>query len=157
MLSHRAYAYLNSRDVVQFRVSAVVCAVFLALVLVQQYVDRLDNHKFYILVALALPALFEVSRRVRLDRWLGELSYPIYLAHLSVLGIGQIVVTSVMGPIASTGAFALTMAAATILLTIAYVHWVDAPFEQWRQRRTARVSHERAPRMLPQAQAAASP
>ena len=157
VLSHRAYAYLNSRNVVQFRVSAVVCAVFLALVLVQQYVDRLDNHKFYILVALALPALFEVSRRIRLDRWLGELSYPIYLAHLSVLGIGQIVVTSVMGPIASTGAFALTMAAATILLTIAYVHWVDSPFEQWRQRRTARVSHERAPRILPQAQAAASP
>src|SRR3974390_869419 len=105
VLSHRAYAYFNSRGVVQFRACAVVCAVFLALVLVQQYVDRLDNHKFYILVALALPALFEVSRRIRLDSWLGYLSYPIYLAHVSILGIGQVVLTSVTGPIASAGGF----------------------------------------------------
>jgi peptidoglycan/LPS O-acetylase OafA/YrhL len=46
MLTHRVYAYLNSRNVMQFRASLAVCAVFIGLVLVQQHLDPLDNHKF---------------------------------------------------------------------------------------------------------------
>jgi peptidoglycan/LPS O-acetylase OafA/YrhL len=151
-LSHRVYAYLHSRHPMQFRVSAAVCAIFLCLVIFQQYIDRLHNHKFYILVVLALPALFEFSRHIRLDSWLGELSYPIYLAHLSVLGIGQVVATAVTGPVENQNRFALAMVAVTLLLTIAYVHWIDTPFERWRQRRAATVKQERAPVALRQPQ-----
>lgn len=32
-----------------------------------------------------LPLLFSISRDSRLDRWLGELSFPVYLVHLLVL------------------------------------------------------------------------
>jgi peptidoglycan/LPS O-acetylase OafA/YrhL len=130
-------------------------ATLIGTVVVQQYVDSLDNHKFYILVVAALPALFELSRRFRWDSWLGELSYPIYLAHLSVLSFGQIVITAVIGPIENHNLLALGMAVATVLISIGYVHWIDAPFERWRQARTTRSDQERAPASLPQPQGVA--
>src|SRR5262249_59542208 len=116
----------------------------------QQFGDRLDNHKFYILVVLALPALFDVSRRVGLDRWLGELSYPIYLSHLAVLGCGQVVATVFLGPLENRNWFTLAMLTAVLLVSIAFVQLLDAPFEQWRQRRTIMVRPETAPAALPQ-------
>ena len=137
-LSHRVYAYVSARCTVPFGVCAITSSVLLGLVLVQQYVDRLDNHQFYLLVALALPSLFEVSRRIRFDSWLGELSYPIYLAHVSVLSAGQVVATALIGQIEDRSLLVLAMAAATVLVAIAYVYWIDAPFERWRQHRRAK-------------------
>ena len=42
---------------------------------------------FYGYCAWALPLAFELTRRNRVDRYLGELSYPIYLSHLLVISI----------------------------------------------------------------------
>jgi peptidoglycan/LPS O-acetylase OafA/YrhL len=46
------------------------------------------------------------------------------------------------------------MAVATVLICIAYVHWIDAPFERWRQTRATRTNQERIPDSLPQPQGA---
>jgi peptidoglycan/LPS O-acetylase OafA/YrhL len=154
VLSHRVYAYVNSRGVMRFSVSLAIGATLIGTVLIQQYVDSLDNHKFYILVVVALPALFDLSRRFRWDSWLGDLSYPIYLAHLSVLSFGLIITTAVIGPIENRNLLALAMAVATVLICIAYVHWIDAPFERWRQARATRTNQERIPASLPQPQGA---
>ena len=94
---------------------------------------------------MALPALFYVSRGNRLDNWLGELSYPIYLAHVAVLTVGQAVATAAIGPIGNRNWLVIGMVGATILLSVGYVHWIDAPFEGWRQRRTTRAKQEKAP------------
>jgi peptidoglycan/LPS O-acetylase OafA/YrhL len=102
----------------------------------------------------ALPALFDLSRRFRWDSWLGDLSYPIYLAHLSVLSFGLIITTAVIGPIENHNLLALGMAVATVLICIAYVHWIDAPFERWRQSRASGTNQERVPDSLPQPQGA---
>jgi len=156
MLSHRVYAYVTSRTVIRSSVSLSISAALIALVLVQQFVDSLDNHKFYILVVVALPALFEVSRRLRLDRWLGELSYPIYLVHLSVLSFGQIVAAAAIGSI-DRNFLTLAVVAGTVLLSIAYVHWIDGPFERWRQqRRAVSVKPDRPSGPLSKLQQAAS-
>jgi peptidoglycan/LPS O-acetylase OafA/YrhL len=155
VLSHRVYAYMNARIGTQFSISLAISAALLAIVLVQQFIDSLNNHRFYILVVVALPALFDVSRRIRLDSWLGELSYPIYLVHLAVMSFGEIAATALLGPIENRNWLVLAMAAATVLLSIAYVHWIDAPFESWRQRRTIRAKQEQAPVSLPQPQPAA--
>jgi peptidoglycan/LPS O-acetylase OafA/YrhL len=150
VLSHRVYAYVNSRGVMRPPISLAIGATLIGTVLVQQYVDSLDNHKFYILVVVALPALFDLSRRIRLDSWLGELSYPIYLVHLSILSFGQIVATAVIGPLENRNLLAFVAAVVTVLISIAYVHWIDAPFERWRQARATRTQQDRVPEALPQ-------
>jgi peptidoglycan/LPS O-acetylase OafA/YrhL len=144
-LSHRAYAYLDSLGMASFPLSLAVSTLFIGAVLIQQFIDPLDNHKFYLLVAVALPALFYVSRGNRLDNFLGELSYPIYLVHLAVLSCGQAVVTALMGPIENRNWLIIGMVGATILLSMAYVRWIDTPFERWRQSRATRAKQQRAP------------
>jgi peptidoglycan/LPS O-acetylase OafA/YrhL len=41
--------------------------------------------QFYGFTLVALPFVFHLTRDNRLDRWLGEMSYPIYLTHLFVI------------------------------------------------------------------------
>jgi peptidoglycan/LPS O-acetylase OafA/YrhL len=66
---------------------------------------------------------------------------------------GEIVATAVLGPIENRNWLVLAMAIATVAISIAYVHWIDSPFERWRQRRTMRATTEqRAPASLPQPQ-----
>src|SRR5262249_25172627 len=50
VVSHRVYAYVNSRGVMRPPISLAIGATLIGTVLVQQYIDSLDNHKFYILV-----------------------------------------------------------------------------------------------------------
>jgi peptidoglycan/LPS O-acetylase OafA/YrhL len=144
VLSHRAYAYLNSRSMSSFPLSLVVSVLIIGVVLAHQFIDCLDNHKFYLLVVVSLPALFHVSRRIRFDTLLGELSYPIYLGHLAVAGFSQVVVASAIGP-QDRNWLTLAMAVVTILLSTAYVRWIDAPFERWRQSRVTSSKEETAP------------
>src|SRR5262249_52406039 len=94
------------------------------------------------------------GRRFRWVSWLGELSSAIELAHLSVLSFGLIITTAVIGPIENRNLLALGMAVATVLICVAYVHWIDAPFERWRQARASRTNQKRGPDSLPQPQGA---
>jgi peptidoglycan/LPS O-acetylase OafA/YrhL len=40
---------------------------------------------FIAVLVVGLPVLFERTKDIRLDRYLGELSYPLYISHLLVL------------------------------------------------------------------------
>ena len=42
---------------------------------------------FYAYCAWALPLAFQLTKRNRIDRYLGELSYPVYLTHLLVISV----------------------------------------------------------------------
>lgn len=47
---------------------------------------------FYFIFALCIPVLFELTKNSKLDRYLGEMSYPIYLTH-NFIAQGVIVFT----------------------------------------------------------------
>lgn len=42
---------------------------------------------FYLVWAFAIPLLFHIFKRSEIDRFIGELSYPTYLIHLTVLAL----------------------------------------------------------------------
>jgi peptidoglycan/LPS O-acetylase OafA/YrhL len=82
---------------------------------------------FYVCVWIATPLLFNLSKRSRLDNLLGQLSYPIYLAHvLVIVGVRRIDTFGIdKGLVAMLG----TLALATCL----YV-FIDRPIEPFRRR-----------------------
>jgi peptidoglycan/LPS O-acetylase OafA/YrhL len=151
VLAHRVFAFADARRKVNLVAAVAVTAALIAMMFVMRYWDFWESHRFYALVVVALPSLFIVSRQFAFDRWLGELSYPIYLCHLGVLSIGGAVAARLVGPIADRDALSLVLIVATVVLSIAYVHWIDAPFERWRQRRAARASSRtvRTPELAP--------
>jgi peptidoglycan/LPS O-acetylase OafA/YrhL len=129
MLMYRIYrSERYIRVATQPRARVVFVAVVAAIVF-RQYIPFYRNYDWmlYVLFGSALPFLFQASKDWRLDRWTGNLSYPIYLVHASVLlflKIGYGVDAGLVTVLCST-------IAALVLLVV-----VEQPLEKFRQRRT---------------------
>jgi peptidoglycan/LPS O-acetylase OafA/YrhL len=83
----------------------------------------------------AVPLLFNLSRRARLDRFIGDLSYPMYLSHvtckwvlLAVMGVSKKDTAVVPG---------WELLLLTVLASVVLVWLVDYPVDRWRQARVA--------------------
>lgn len=85
----------------------------------------------YGLMALALPFVFSQWRGHRADRWLGELSYPIYLGHLLVVGV--VLTYELPNP-------GWTAIGLTLVLAVALQLLIEGPLDRWRQRRAERAA-----------------
>jgi peptidoglycan/LPS O-acetylase OafA/YrhL len=86
----------------------------------------------YAVVALAIPFVFNAFKNVTIDRWIGDLSYPIYLSQLLV--IGYVIIYE--------PPFALWIAiGGTMALSLALLVLVDHPVDRWRQARANRANH----------------
>jgi len=133
-LAYRAFAFVSARAVVPLSGSIAVTTALLAMLFVIPYWGFWESHRFYLLVALALPSLFVVSRRFAFDRWLGELSYPIYLVHFGALVIGRALAARWLD-IDNHDALSFALIAICVLIAMAYVRWIDTPFDKWRQQR----------------------
>jgi peptidoglycan/LPS O-acetylase OafA/YrhL len=84
---------------------------------------------YYVLIACSLPFLFACTRKIGWDRWIGNLSYPIYLVHVLV----KDVVVS-LGVRDSNGEVILL---ATLAVATAVLRWLEEPLDAWRQKRIA--------------------
>lgn len=67
--------------------------IFAGLLLLIICYDRIQiankTELFFLLFFLAIPFIFNLTKKSKLDRYLGELSYPIYIVHIFVILIGR--------------------------------------------------------------------
>lgn len=82
----------------------------------------------YLLVALGLPALFKWSLHSSWDRWVGELSYPIYINHVLVLSLIQLLPLDIH-------ALGVWTCMGSVIMAIILVHTISLPLEHYRQSR----------------------
>lgn len=80
----------------------------------------------YALVALTVPWIFHAFKDNALDRWIGDLSYPVYLSQLIVIGL----VMTFEPPFGLWVAIAGTFAISALILV-----FVEHPVDRWRQGR----------------------
>jgi peptidoglycan/LPS O-acetylase OafA/YrhL len=85
---------------------------------------------FPLLFAVAVPYFFGWTSRSKVDRWVGELSYPLYIVHVLVAKV----IDSLHLPV--TG---LTLTATSLVAAVVLLVFVDAPIEKIRQRKLARL------------------
>ena len=102
--------------------NALVLAIVVALPLLTLS-DEVGRWLVDALVTVAVPLSFNAFKDFTLDRWIGELSYPIYLGHLMVVGL----VLRYEPPHPVVVAFAGTLALATLLFA-----FIDRPVDRWR-------------------------
>lgn len=85
-LGYRAYRWLRAKQA--FRLWQGVAALAAALVMIAFcWHTRLWHHPDLpeLLFAAAVPLIFALSKTNKLDRWVGELSYPLYVVHILVI------------------------------------------------------------------------
>lgn len=135
VLAYRLMERLNGRAA--GRLDAAIGAAVVALVIL---FARYDDRSFdffspprlvlYGGLALGLPFLFRATSASRLDRAIGDLSYPVYLVHELV---AQLVPAGGLSP----DARALVVVALSIAASAVLVRLVEAPLDAFRHRRLA--------------------
>ncbi len=93
--------------------------------------ESLMSLAYYIMLIACIPFLFLLTKNIHLDKYIGELSYPIYISHTLVqLFVG----TNHFITIESRGT---TLAIFTILFSILLNKFISSPIEKIRQARVA--------------------
>jgi peptidoglycan/LPS O-acetylase OafA/YrhL len=88
--------------------------------------DEASRWITYAAIAIATPLAFSATRDLAFDRWLGELSYPMYLCHLLIVAF-VLAVEPEHGVLVAVGA--------TLALSALLVIAIEQPVDRWRQAR----------------------
>lgn len=128
ILSYRLYAALRPA-VISRPAQWTVLGVYLAAILGYQFLPGFSVKEYFLYAAtvLAVPLLFRLTQKMAWDRAIGELSYPIYITHWTVIMALEYAFGRAHLP-----ALAL---AATVAASLALNKLVAEPIERLRQRR----------------------
>ncbi|WP_300161780.1 acyltransferase [Solidesulfovibrio sp.] len=131
ILSYRLYARLRAVRVPR-RTQWAVAALYLAGIVGYQCLPGAKGKEFYLYAATmaCIPFLFLLTKKMRFDRALGELSYPIYISHWTVIMVAEYFLGKKHLPVVAL--------AATILFCLALNRLVADPIERYRQKRVLR-------------------
>jgi len=92
----------------------------------------------------AVPLLFNLSRRVKFDRFVGDLSYPMYLSHIAC----RWVILAMMGVKQKDDSVLVPgweLLPLTVIVSVILLWLVDYPVDRWRQARVATREGVRRP------------
>jgi peptidoglycan/LPS O-acetylase OafA/YrhL len=87
------------------------------------------HNMMLILIALSIPLLFRTFANKQWDTTIGNLSYPVYLVHMVI--IGMLIATFRIHS-------GLLVAIASVLAAMLIVHFIEKPMDEYRQRRVSR-------------------
>jgi peptidoglycan/LPS O-acetylase OafA/YrhL len=138
-LSYFFYDFLRRNHALRPNLSAGFTALLATLVILHPRWVDIKPYQFFVLVAVLLPALFDFSSRHSWDRWLGNLSYPLYLVHSPILNFGQAI-----AHLPQISAWTHTLVYPHVLLAISLAasvginHLIVNPIDSWRQARVRR-------------------
>lgn len=87
------------------------------------------NIGFFVAIVLVLPFLFNLTKRSKIDSFIGELSYPMYLCHMLVIWLFQLVgvVTGVQ--------WSVGVLLVTLLLSVILYWYVDRNISAYRHKK----------------------
>ncbi|MDE1466863.1 acyltransferase family protein [Aurantiacibacter sp. D1-12] len=134
MIAYRALPLVE--DLPKWLHGAVLAAMVVLIVFLPQTGAgyQVQAWSVYIGIAAGAPFAFALTRNISWDRWIGEMSYPIYLTHLIV--VAGVLIYEVPYPVWSVIGITLTVSA---LLMV----FVERPVDKWRQARVRRRQIER--------------
>ena len=130
-LSYRLYAWVQGKSIARWLGAGAAALLVLCVVSPPLWtapdLDQPLAWLFYLCVWIGTPLLFNLTRASRFDNFIGQLSYPVYLSHVLVIGV---VKRLDLGHVDK----GLVAAAATIALAVGLYAFVDRPIERIRRR-----------------------
>jgi peptidoglycan/LPS O-acetylase OafA/YrhL len=106
------------------RYKAAIFTTLVALAIAYHYIPGGGAEKRWVYVvalALAVPTIFQFSKTSAVDRWIGDLSYPLYIVHLLAFAVaGKFIAGWWLVPAQLAAAIG-----AALLLTLVIEHPVD--------------------------------
>jgi peptidoglycan/LPS O-acetylase OafA/YrhL len=127
ILAYRMYSRLERRNIHPAYLIAVLVA-FISYMYVFQWLpgNFIKTGLVYPMALMCIPLIFKLTRKIAMDRVIGELSYPIYLMHHLVM--------QAVGYWYHGAHFILVPMILTVVLSFLLHHYFLRPIEAYRQR-----------------------
>lgn len=131
ILAYRLYAALRPVAIPRATLWQVA-GLYLAAILGYQFLPGFMGKELYLYAAtvLSIPFLFRLTRKMAFDRAIGELSYPIYITHWTVIMVVEYACGRTRLPVIAL--------VATVAVSWLLNRFVADPIEGYRQRRVLR-------------------
>ena len=129
IISYRFYSYLN-----KFNLNQYICKIiFIIILLMITFYDSINfpgkYFIFFFFFFSCLPFIFILTKGWKFDKYIGELSYPMYISHLLLLRVLNVLKIPLLG------SFGLTLTILTILFSITLNVLITKRIEKLRQNR----------------------
>lgn len=134
MLAHKALPFVERLPKATGVVIALATLAFIVTFPLLGWTDVRMRWAVYAIFVVVTPFIFHAFKDNALDRWIGDLSYPIYMTQLFVIGF----VLTFNPPFGMWIGILGTVAMAVLVLLL-----IDHPLDRWRQQR-ARSKRETA-------------
>lgn len=126
VLAYKWYSVRSRRKSLSRRIGYIMGGVILSLIAAHRYIPSEITKfvLFYLIFVGCLPWIFESTRFSRIDRFLGNLSYPVYIGHLMLLGVVSWA-GEWRGPL---------LVIVSLIFSLFAYFFIEQPVERWRTR-----------------------
>jgi peptidoglycan/LPS O-acetylase OafA/YrhL len=134
VLSYHCFQGLLKREKTPHMLNVMVLLPFAAIIFCYEFFNGVFAAIGCIALSFfAVPLLFRITKSNRVDKFIGDLSYPMYLTHVFCKWL----VLAFMGVSVSGAAIVpgWMLLAVTVLLSAGFVLLIDHPIDRWRQTR----------------------
>ncbi len=129
-VSYRIYTWIKTRPAKAYW-SWLQYTVLIAIILFYSYWFQNNYYKqtlLFVAMILFIPASFIITKASRLDRYLGNLSYPIYISQMLVINVTR---ANAFPKLFGAGFTTLLL---VIILSVFLEKWIAKPIENIKQR-----------------------
>ena len=134
-LSYKGYVFIRSQvfSARQNTYINLLILLFLSITILFQFAFRNPASWwfYYIASCVILPFLFLRTKTSRIDRYIGELSYPVYIIHIAVL----LILTPILKNAGLESVLGLICVLCSVLMSVLINRYLVEPIEAFRQRR----------------------
>lgn len=136
-LAYRAYKWLETKQISQWPGYSLLLVLIVLITLFDELSmdEKTKTYGFYVLFLMALPFIFYSFRNNRADRYIGELSFSIYIIHHLVV---MLLRKQFFGNPDMLGYYGYVSIGITLLLALAMQKWLVAPLDRYRHQRALR-------------------
>ena len=135
-VAYKIYAKIKTQKTNK-KIGTTMLSLIILLTFTYSFIDF--NYKyifFLILLFISLPHIFLLTKRMHKDRWIGDLSYPIYISHLFIKTI--IGLACIRFETDFWGEIGLVVCVGSIIFSIILNQIIEIPLDKFRQRRIVR-------------------
>lgn len=138
-ISYKLYTYIKTNNFTLNKNNLKVFWLLLIVIIIGfEYIPiilELKKWGFYILLTILLPYIFIYTKSNKYDTKIGEYSYPIYISHILVATIINVMLK---GLITSESILCLFTIAATLIFSFILLKIIIEPIEKYRAKRVAK-------------------
>ena len=140
IIAYRIFKFIENKDIKKWLLCLFYGSYILSIIF-YQYIPS-NNIKMWGLLfvtAMLLPFVFKLTKRIKIDRFVGELSYPVYISHFLVIDF-----LTHFTPI-NHSFLSLVATIVSILLSIILLQFIMKPIDKIRQKRITAPTQEFGP------------